>query len=58
MVQLSLLKSSDSQINYGSGKDVSSETIADAGPPLEIKWYGSSLIDIPIRSIARDAGDR
>jgi uncharacterized protein len=48
VVQLSLLKSSDSQINYGSGKDVSSETIADAGPPLEIKWYGSSVIDIPI----------
>jgi uncharacterized protein len=48
VVQLSLLKSSDSQINYGSGKDVSSETIADAGPPLDIKWYGSSVIDIPI----------
>jgi uncharacterized protein len=48
VVQLSLLKSSDSQINYGSGKDVSSETIADAGAPLEIKWYGASVIDVPI----------
>ena len=50
VVQISLLKSSDSQINYGSGKDVSSETISEAGPPLEIKWYGSSVIDIPIRN--------
>ena len=48
VVQLSLLKSPDAQINYGSGKDVSAETIADAGAPLRIKWYGSSVFDIPI----------
>jgi uncharacterized protein len=48
VVQISLLKGSDSQINYGSGKDVSSETVADAGPPLKIKWFGSSVLDIPV----------
>jgi predicted acyl esterase len=37
------------QINYGSGKDVSDETIADAGEPLEIRWFGSSFIDLPAR---------
>ena len=37
------------QINYGSGKDVSDETIADAGSPLEIRWFTNSFIDLPIR---------
>ena len=37
-------------INYGSGKDVSSETIKDAGSPLLIKWYNESYIEIPIRN--------
>ncbi|NMR33570.1 CocE/NonD family hydrolase [Chryseobacterium aquaticum] len=36
------------QINYGTGKDVSDETIADAKEPLEIKWYNDSYIEIPI----------
>jgi uncharacterized protein len=48
VVQLSLLKAPDSQINYGSGRDMAGETIADAGPPLEIKWFGSSALDIPV----------
>jgi predicted acyl esterase len=37
------------QINLGSGKDVSDETIADAGAPLEIRWFADSFIDLPIR---------
>lgn len=36
------------QINYGSGKDVSDETIKDAGDPLEIKWYNNSYVEIPV----------
>ena len=36
------------QINYGTGKDVSDETIADAGAPLEIKWFGDSSLSVPI----------
>jgi uncharacterized protein len=48
VVQLILLKAPDAQINYGSGKDVSLETIADAGSPLTIKWYGDSYIDFPM----------
>ncbi len=37
------------QLNVGSGKDVSDETIADAGKPLEIRWFGDSFLDLPIR---------
>lgn len=36
------------QINYGSGKDVGLETLADAGVPLEVRWYNDSKITIPI----------
>jgi len=35
-------------INYGSGKEVADETIADAGEPLQIKWHSDSFIKIPI----------
>jgi putative CocE/NonD family hydrolase len=45
---LSVIKGSDRQINYGSGKEVSEETSADAGAPLSIQWFDSSYLDIPI----------
>lgn len=35
-------------INYGTGKDVNDETIADAGEPLQIKWFNDSYIKVPI----------
>jgi len=45
---LSINKQPDLQINYGSGKDVSDETIADADEPLLVQWRGGSYIDVPI----------
>lgn len=36
------------QINYGTGKDVSSESIEDATIPLELKLNSESKIVIPI----------
>jgi len=48
LVAIGINKSSAYQVNYGSGKDVSDETIADAGAPMEIKWYNDSYIEIPI----------
>ncbi len=48
VIALGVNKSSYWQINYGSGKDVSDETIADATEPLLIKWYGDSFIKIPV----------
>jgi len=36
------------QINYGSGKDVSDETLADAKTPLRVRWYGDSFISVPM----------
>ena len=45
---LGIVKNSGQQINYGTGKDVSDESIADAGEPLTIRWLGGSYIDLPV----------
>ena len=47
IVLLEAIKTPLAQINYGAGKDVSDETIADAGEPLTIRWLGDSFIEIP-----------
>ncbi|MEO8030704.1 MAG: CocE/NonD family hydrolase, partial [Gemmatimonadota bacterium] len=49
VVVVNVNKDSQTPINYGTGKDVSRETIADAGVPLQIRWSGRSYITIPIR---------
>jgi putative CocE/NonD family hydrolase len=48
IVQLSIAKGANFETNYGTGKDVATETIADAKQPLEIKWFGDSVIHIPV----------
>lgn len=48
VVLLGVIKDPYTQINYGTGKEVSDETIADAGQPLKIQWSGESFVDIPI----------
>ena len=49
VVLISIIKQPDIQINYGTGKDVSDETMADAKEPLKISWYGGSYIELPVR---------
>jgi hypothetical protein len=46
---LGVSKRPDREINYGTGGDVSAETIADALVPLKIQWHGDSYIDIPVQ---------
>ena len=57
-VVLSIVKGPGTQLNYGSGKDVSDESIADAAIPLRIKWYGGSFVDIPATTPRPAALDR
>ncbi|TWI00923.1 hypothetical protein IP90_02545 [Luteimonas cucumeris] len=45
---LAVNKQRDLQINYGSGKDVSDETVADATEPMRLRWHGNSYIDVPL----------
>jgi uncharacterized protein len=46
---LGINKRPDRQVNYGTGDDVSEESIDDATVPLRIRWYNSSYIEVPIR---------
>jgi hypothetical protein len=46
---LGINKRKDQQINYGTGDDVSEESIEDADVPLRIRWYNTSYVDIPVR---------
>ena len=36
------------QVNYGTGKDVSDESIADAKEPLRVEWFNDSYVEIPV----------
>jgi hypothetical protein len=36
------------QVNYGTGKDVSDESITDAKEPLRVEWFNDSHVDVPI----------
>jgi putative CocE/NonD family hydrolase len=45
---LSINKQADLQLNYGTGGDVSDETIADAGEPLRVRWRAGSYLDVPV----------
>jgi predicted acyl esterase len=48
LVMLDIDKNPFAEINYGTGKDVSRETIADAGEPLQIRWQNDSYICVPV----------
>ena len=45
---LAVLRNPRQEINYGTGGDVSAETVADAKEPLRIRWLGGSYVDLPI----------
>ncbi len=51
VVIMNVNKSPFEQINYGTGKDVSSETVNDAKEPLKIKWYNDGYIELPVRQM-------
>jgi hypothetical protein len=48
VVVLGVIKQPGEQINYGTGRDVSHETIADAKEPLRIEWLDTSFITVPL----------
>jgi predicted acyl esterase len=46
---LRISKRPDREINYGTGNDVSEESIADGKVPLKVRWYNDSYVEIPAR---------
>jgi predicted acyl esterase len=49
VVFIDVNKNPFAQVNYGTGKDVSDESVKDAGTPLAIQWHGDSFIKVPFR---------
>lgn len=50
LVVLDVNKGPFAQVNYGTGKDVSDESIADAAEPLQIEWLPGSYVQVPVLS--------
>lgn len=48
LVVINVNKNQFSELNYGTGKVVTEETIKDAKVPLKVKWYNDSFVKIPI----------
>lgn len=48
VVAINVNKNPFSQLNYGTGNDVSTESIRDAKEPLLINWYTNSYFRIPV----------
>jgi putative CocE/NonD family hydrolase len=48
---LDVLKDGFHQINYGTGGDVSDESIADAREPLRVQWSTDSFVRLPITKV-------
>jgi putative CocE/NonD family hydrolase len=46
-------KRPDREINYGTGGDVSDESLADGKVPLKIRWFNDSYIEVPVQPIPR-----
>ena len=53
VVALGPHKSPHWQINYGTGKDVSDETIRDAAEPLNIEWLSNTVVRIPLLRVSK-----
>lgn len=49
VVTVGVVKEPDRQLNLGSGKEPSDESVQDAGVPLEVRWQGSSYLDFGVR---------
>ncbi len=48
LVALDVNKGPWAQVNYGTGKDVSDESVADAKEPLKVEWRNDSMVRVPI----------
>lgn len=49
VIVLGIVKNPGQQINYGTGGNVSDESIDDAGDPLSIRWLRDSYVEFPTR---------
>jgi len=48
VITIGVVKRPDRQINYGTGGDVSTESIADGRIPVRIRWGSGTYFDLPV----------
>jgi putative CocE/NonD family hydrolase len=48
---LRVSKRPDREINYGTGGDVSEESLADGSVPLKVRWLNDSYIEVPVQAV-------
>ncbi|HKT73674.1 MAG TPA: CocE/NonD family hydrolase [Steroidobacteraceae bacterium] len=48
---LGVNKRPDQEINYGTGGDVSDESIEDGKAAIKLRWYAGSYVEIPVRGV-------
>jgi uncharacterized protein len=48
VIVLRISKRPDREINYGTGNDVSEESIEDGKTPIKVRWYNDSYVEIPV----------
>jgi hypothetical protein len=53
VVVMRIAKRPDREINYGTGDDVSEETIADGKVPIKARWFNDSYFEVPLRAAAQ-----
>ncbi|HXC18221.1 MAG TPA: CocE/NonD family hydrolase, partial [Holophagaceae bacterium] len=49
VIVLNVNKHPYDEINYGSGGNISDESMKDAGKPLQIRWFNDSYITVPVQ---------
>lgn len=56
LLTVNVNKNAFAEMSYGTGKDVATESIADAGTPMKIQWLTSSYVRLRLRTplAARD----
>jgi hypothetical protein len=48
VIVLRISKRPDRELNYGTGNDVSEESIDDGKTPIKVRWYNDSYVEIPV----------
>ena len=48
VIAIGVVKRPDRQINYGTGGDVSAESLGDARIPVRIRWAAGTYFDLPV----------
>jgi len=50
LLTVNVNKNAFAEVNYGTGKDVTAESVEDAGEPMQVDWLTSSYVRLRVRA--------